>query len=230
MMIDSNSETLIEQLDKLSIKSAGCKYREVLIRVFDEWASSDDDFRYNYELFKVVSKTMFFNHFEGYLTAAMGGSSIPSTILNLSQRQELLPHVRRLISVLENANKGISFTSNLEEKIALLRSEFVDEILAEYFQIDDLIESAKYSAEVKILDDWMSGIIAEVITSSIHGNGSPTDSEHRLFYLMLEDKQTHSAAAFLIGADLLENWLKTNNLRKNIAMGITDDLFGDEEE
>ena len=229
MINHSNLIALIKDLDKLSIKSAGNKYVEVLVRVFDDWASEDDDFRYDFENFKVVSRNNFFNHFHGFLISSMGSSNIPSTILTSEQRSGLIPQIENLISLFENACEQVVQSSNLEENLILVRSEYADEIFFHYFKNAPQNESFINLSEVFILDEWMAGIVSEVISASVFGIGAPEDSEHRLFYLMLEDKETHLAAAFLIGAILIQSWLSLETLRTDVGLEISRDMFGDVE-
>ena len=229
MFINSKVTALVNDLDKLSVKSAGHKYLEVLVRVFDDWASTDEDFRENYESHKVVSRSNFFNHFHGYLISSVGASSIQSKILTVEQRVELVPKVEILLSLFENSQSRVVRTLNVEENLVLIRSEFADEILANYFKNFGDNEGFIHLPEVVILDEWIAGIISEVISASVFGFGAPEDSEHRLFYLMLEDKDTHLAAAFLIGAILIESWLNIETIRSDIGLGISRDIFGDEQ-
>jgi hypothetical protein len=229
MIANSDLISLVKDLDKLSIKSAGYKYLEVLTRVFDDWASADEDFSYNYESHKVVSRSNFFNHFHSFLISTIQATSIPSTILTSEQRVELSPKVEFLLSLYMNSDSRVVQTSDVDENLILARSEFFDEIFANYFKNSSENDGFKHLPEVFILDEWIAGIIAEVISASVFGFGAPEDPEHGLFYLMLEDKETHLAAAFLIGSILIQNWLHIETIRSDIGFGISRDVFGEVE-
>ena len=167
MFIKSNVISLVKDLDKLSIKSASHKYLEVLARVFDDWASVDDDFRYNEESHKVVSRSNFFNHFNGFLTSSIGSSNVPSKILTSEQRLELIPQIETLLLLFENTYSRIEHSLDIEENLILVRSEFFDEMFSHYFKISSRNDGFIHSPEVVTLDEWLIGIISEVISASV---------------------------------------------------------------
>ncbi len=222
-MEETKYNSLVNSLGEMCVISASKKFGEVMIAIFDEWASSEPRFSYDFEASDIVAKTSFMNDSSIFFSTAQG---------NVRNRLNPLakPESRQVL-----ADKGVVLNTRLEEILqssagAVLETQMVDlkqmltlEIMNRFFPQSSRETFQVHPDLVDEIDHWTASIVAEVISSSHFGLGSPADSEFALFYRFVKDKDEHVVASILIGIAYIEFWLSSESERNNIGDGGIDD-------
>ena len=222
-MEETKYESLVNSLGEMCVISASKKFGEVMMATFDEWSSSEPRFSYDFEASDIVAKTSFMN--DSYIFFSTTQGNVRNRLSPLAK-----PESRQVLAekgmVLNNKLEEILQTSDnadIEAKMVELKQKLTWEIMDRYFPHSSREMFQVHPDLVDQIDFWVSSIVAEVISSSHFGQGSPADSEFALFYRFVKDKDEHVVASVLIGIAYIEFWLSSESDRNNIGDGSIDD-------
>ena len=222
-MEETKYKSLVNSLSEMCIISASKKFGEVMMATFDEWAGNEPRFKYDFEASDIVAKSSFMNDSFIYFSSVQGNVRNMRNPLSQLESKEAL------------AKKGLVLNTKLEEKLEVIKNVNSDEGMVElkkalaweimemYFPNSSRKNFHVHPDIVDEIDYWVSSIVAEVISSSHFGMGSPADSEHAIFYRFVNDKDEHVVASILIGIAYIEYWLSLNSERNKIGDGGIDD-------
>jgi hypothetical protein len=222
-MDETKYESLVNTLGEMCVISASKKFGEVMMATFDEWASSEPRFSYDFEASDIVAKSSFMNESFSYFSAVQGNvRNMKNPLAEPESRQVLAKNGVGLNTWLEQMLHSISKVDS-EEGMLQLKEKLAWKIMDHYFPHSSREKFQIHADIVDQLDYWVSCIVAEVISSSHFGLGSPADSEFALFYRFVKDKDEHVVASILIGIAYIEFWLSSESDRHNIGDGRIDD-------
>jgi hypothetical protein len=222
-MEETKYESLVKSLGEMCVISASKKFGEVMMATFDEWSISEPRFSYDFEASDIVAKTSFMN--DSYIFFSSTQGNVLNWVNPLAK-----PELRQVLAekgmVLNNKLEEVlqsSDNADIEAKMVEVKKNLTWEIMDRYFPHSSREMFQVHPDLVDQIDFWVSSIVAEVISSSHFGQGSPADSEFALFYRFVKDKDEHVVASVLIGIAYIEFWLSSESDRNNIGDGSIDD-------
>jgi hypothetical protein len=222
-MEETKYESLVKSLGEMCVISASKKFGEVMMATFDEWSSSEPRFSYDFEASDIVAKTSFMNDSYIFFSSTQGNVlNWVNPLAKPESRQVLAEKGMVLNNKLEEVLQS-SDNADIEAKMVEVKKNLTWEIMDRYFPHSSREMFQVHPDLVDQIDFWVSSIVAEVISSSHFGQGSPADSEFALFYRFVKDKDEHVVASVLIGIAYIEFWLSSESDRNNIGDGSIDD-------
>jgi len=222
-MEETKYESLVKSLGEMCVISASKKFGEVMMATFDEWSISEPRFSYDFEASDIVAKTSFMNDSYIFFSSTQGNVlNWVNPLAKPESRQVLAEKGMVLNNKLEEVLQS-SDNADIEAKMVEVKKNLTWEIMDRYFPHSSREMFQVHPDLVDQIDFWVSSIVAEVISSSHFGQGSPADSEFALFYRFVKDKDEHVVASVLIGIAYIEFWLSSESDRNNIGDGSIDD-------
>ena len=213
----------MKSLGEMCVISASKKFGEVMMATFDEWSISEPRFSYDFEASDIVAKTSFMNDSYIFFSSTQGNVlNWVNPLAKPESRQVLAEKGMVLNNKLEEVLQS-SDNADIEAKMVEVKKNLTWEIMDRYFPHSSREMFQVHPDLVDQIDFWVSSIVAEVISSSHFGQGSPADSEFALFYRFVKDKDEHVVASVLIGIAYIEFWLSSESDRNNIGDGSIDD-------
>jgi hypothetical protein len=222
-MEETKYHSLVNSLGEMCVISASKKFGEVMMATFDEWASSEPRFNYDFEASDIVAKTAFMN--DSYIFFSTAQGNVKNRLNPLAKPESRLVLAEKGLALNVKLEEVIQSSDNadIETRMIDMKQKLTQEIMERYFPRRSREMFHIHPDLVDQIDYWVSSIVAEVISSSHFGLGSPADSEFALFYRFVKDKDEHVVASILIGVAYIEFWLSSESDRNNIGDGGIDD-------
>jgi len=222
-MDETKYESLVNSLGEMCVISASKKFGEVMMATFDEWASSEPRFSYDFEASDIVAKTSFMNDSSIFFSTAQGNVRNRLNPLAKPESRQVLAEKGSVLNIKLEEILQSSDSADIEARMVEMKQNLTWEIMDRYFPHSSREMFQVHPDLVDQIDYCVSSIVAEVISSSHFGLGSPADTEFALFYRFVKDKDEHVVASILIGIAYIEFWLSSESDRHNIGDGGIDD-------